>query len=307
MDTDESEVHEQTVLIIREVSLYKVPPRAHAAGFKCGGWLVEDKIWGGRMRVMVVGQRCEIRLEDTTSGQLYAVCPVMAGMRDAAVEAAQDSSRYFIIRVESETGRHAFLGLGFADRHEAFDFNVALSDFDRHAKAESRHDMLSGTDQPDHTHHDFSLKEGQMIHVDIPGKATAQSSRTCIKSEEKVYVRAPPLVAPPTVNLFKHSPPVSSFSPETGKEDPFVALAARPSAQTSGSPITALTSASDSSNVGGSDPFGDFRAQGSAAFEATHSDVTKPQTPSKQQSQPGSNASAPPTQVFVDSGWATFD
>lgn len=60
-------------------------------------------------------------------GELFVACPYTD---EKSVEAVLDSSRYFVIKVvDLDSGRHAFLGLGFAERSDAFDFNVALQDF----------------------------------------------------------------------------------------------------------------------------------------------------------------------------------
>lgn len=58
-------------------------------------------------------------------GKLFAMCKVA----DGAVERVPDSSRYFVIKIQNAQGRHAFVGLAFDDRNQAFDFNVALQEF----------------------------------------------------------------------------------------------------------------------------------------------------------------------------------
>lgn len=59
--------------------------------------------------------------------ELFAVCPVEYGKRAACVEPCVDSSRYYVVRVEDPgTKRHAFLGMGFEQRTDAFDFNEAM-------------------------------------------------------------------------------------------------------------------------------------------------------------------------------------
>jgi adaptin ear-binding coat-associated protein 1/2 len=58
---------------------------------------------------------------------LYASCPV-DGYPGTAIESVSDSARYFVIRLKDESGRSAFVGIGFYDRSDSFDFNVALQD-----------------------------------------------------------------------------------------------------------------------------------------------------------------------------------
>lgn len=180
---------EHTLFVCRQVSLYRVPPKATAGGHKSGEWKVADKIFTGRLKVTAKGEAAEVRLEDADSGDLFAMCPVPIGQRDIAVEPASDSSRNFVLRVvDPASKRHAFLGLGFQERHEAFDFNVALSDHEKQVQrakdvtsaansAASGNAIAPSIAQSDaatlYKKQDLSLKEGQTIKINMkrPGSA----------------------------------------------------------------------------------------------------------------------------------------
>lgn len=223
------EVVEQTLTIIANVSVYKVPPKSTARGFKCGEWKVSDKIWDGRLRVMAIGKRCEIRLEDVNSGELFATCPFEAGRKDTAVEPALDSSRYFMLRVENE-GKHAFIGLGFAGRSEAFDFNVSLTDFEKHVMREdqtgapnSSSSQLSEEPLPSQMPtKDYSLKAGETIKVSLNRPLSARPGSRPPSAMGPRGVLAPP----PGMALQPPPGTQSAETPSDPADDPFAALAA---------------------------------------------------------------------------------
>ncbi|KAI3791722.1 hypothetical protein L2E82_05584 [Cichorium intybus] len=93
-------------------------------------WDMNKWAWEGTMKVVSKGEECIIRLEDKATGELYA----RAFLRDGEphpVEPVIDSSRYFVLRVEENIGgrlRHAFIGIGFRERPQAYDFQAALHD-----------------------------------------------------------------------------------------------------------------------------------------------------------------------------------
>ena len=70
-----------------------------------------------------------------------AVCPVRTGDKappvDAVVCAVVDSSRYFVFRCEDAKGRRAYLGVGFRERDQAYDFKASIDDFVRAARREA--------------------------------------------------------------------------------------------------------------------------------------------------------------------------
>ncbi|CAI0386151.1 unnamed protein product [Linum tenue] len=179
---EDEESFEHTLLVVREVAVYKIPPRSTSGGYKCGEWLQSDKIWSGRLRVVSCKERCEIRLEDPNSGDLFAACFVPRGQRETSVEPVLDSSRYFVLKIEDGAGKHAFIGLGFAERNEAFDFNVALSDHEKYVRRE--HDKETGessaagaADGIDiHPAVNHRLKEGETIRINVKPKPTSSGT-----------------------------------------------------------------------------------------------------------------------------------
>lgn len=175
---DQEETFEHTLLVVREVSVYKIPPRSTSGGYKCGEWLQSDKIWSGRLRVVSCGERCEIRLEDPNSGELFAACFFLPGQRENSVETVLDSSRYFVLKIEDGRGKHAFIGLGFNERNEAFDFNVALSDHEKYVRRE--HEKETGEESEEtqidiHPAVNHRLKEGETIRINVKNKPSSGS------------------------------------------------------------------------------------------------------------------------------------
>ncbi|EEF32550.1 uncharacterized protein At1g03900 [Ricinus communis] len=204
---DDEESMEHTLLVVREVSVYKIPPRSTSGGYKCGEWLQSDKIWSGRLRVVSCKDRCEIRLEDPNSGELFAACFVLPGQRENSVETVLDSSRYFVLKIEDGRGKHAFIGLGFGERNEAFDFNVALSDHEKYVRRENEKDSAE-TSESD-THIDIHpavnhrLKEGETIRINVkhkPSSGTGMLSAAGLSGSVSGTTKPKPLalgIAPP--------------------------------------------------------------------------------------------------------------
>ena len=134
---------ESTILTKPECLVYKLPPRNSVRGYRAADWGLDKPSWTGRMRVTARDEKVSIKvftnflnknchnfffqLEDTTNGQLFAECPITE-YPTKDIESVNDSSRYFVLRIQNQ-GRSAFIGIGFRDRGDSFDFNVALQVF----------------------------------------------------------------------------------------------------------------------------------------------------------------------------------
>uniref|UniRef100_A0A3P9KIT7 NECAP endocytosis associated 2 n=1 Tax=Oryzias latipes TaxID=8090 RepID=A0A3P9KIT7_ORYLA len=161
----EDDSYESMLCVKPEVHVYKIPPRASNRGYRAADWKLDEPAWSGRMKITAKGKKAFIKLEDRNTGELFAQAPVEE-YPGTIVEAVTDSSRYFVIRIEDGNGRHAFIGLGFADRGDSFDFNVALQDHFKWVKQEGELAKLEAnpSSQPKL---DLSFKEGQTIKISI--------------------------------------------------------------------------------------------------------------------------------------------
>ncbi|WFD01619.1 hypothetical protein MOBT1_000295 [Malassezia obtusa] len=190
-----AEAFSSVLFVVRECYVYRVPPRSSAAGYRAGEWGdMETPLWKGRMRILEYSDRCEIRLEDGETGELFAAAPY--DVEGKSVEPVLDSSRYFVLRVESDAPtpgqrRTAYIGVGFRERSQSFDFTVALQDWTRRRKA-----VLAGANDnndddeapprpsphlPAGPKQDFSLHEGEMLSIKLPalkGKSAPHAAQT---------------------------------------------------------------------------------------------------------------------------------
>ncbi|MCE3050909.1 hypothetical protein HAX54_048420 [Datura stramonium] len=86
----------------------------------------------GRLQVVSkLWRPVRIRL-GSSSGELFAACFVPPGQRESSGGIGRLTRQYFVLKIEDGRGKHAFIGLGFNERNEAFDFNVALSDHEKY-------------------------------------------------------------------------------------------------------------------------------------------------------------------------------
>ena len=186
-------VIERVRCTIKHAHVFKLPTLRQAAsvGWRGADW--KDKIWQGSVKVVDRNDLTAVLLIEknknengTAKDSIFAVCP----MKEGAVERCVDSSRYFVLRIENQNGRHMFIGVAFNERNDAFDFNTALEDARREREFELQQSQNSengvlGVDfnnndngfVGDNNFHgstdggfmkDYSLKEGEKIRVSIP-------------------------------------------------------------------------------------------------------------------------------------------
>jgi hypothetical protein len=228
----------QRVLFVNnDVHVYQIPPITSNKGFAAGSWTSQTKptaqqIFTARLRVFetsINGKiKADIVLEDGTTGDLFAAAPYTS---TAVVQQANDSSRFFAIRVQGEGGMKATLGIGFEDRSPAFDFGIALNEVrkvlgmdENAAGASGARGAATKSNAVQELKQDFSLKEGEKIHIAVGSRGRRQApSSDAAKQDDGAALFS---IAPPPGAKAQTSAPLpvaaeSKTAQELGFDDDF--------------------------------------------------------------------------------------
>ncbi|KAL9263394.1 Adaptin ear-binding coat-associated protein 1-like protein [Drosera capensis] len=276
-DGDDAEPIELVLFQVSECYVYIIPPRKTAASYRADEWDVNKWAWEGALKVVSKGEDCIIKLEDKSTGELYARAFLRKG-EPHPVEPVIDSSRYFVLRVEENIGgrlRHAFIGIGFRERPEAYDFQAALHDhmkyLDKKKTAEEMEQQFQKTSAVD-----YSLKDGETLVLHLKNKAGSiikpktpeqgasdlsptPRDKTSSPKEALLAIKPPP--PPPAATVSAANSPKESSDPSSGlgvpREDK---VGEKFTAEASKHQIDP-TENSNSEDVP-DDDFGDFQAAG---------------------------------------------
>lgn len=201
--------YESVVLVKHEVFVYKIPPRQSNRGYRAADWNLAEPTWTGRLRMVAKGKTLAVKLEDKSTGALFANCPVEA-YPGVAIESVSDSSRYFVLRIQDDNGngRTAFIGLGFGDRSDSFDLNVALQD---HFKWVKNEEQIEKEKVEPKQLLDLGFKEGETIKINMKITKKDGSESSSRSGPGKKPAGLGLLPPPPGGN--KIAPPPAAASP----------------------------------------------------------------------------------------------
>ncbi|CAI6091261.1 unnamed protein product [Clonostachys chloroleuca] len=241
-----SDAIQRILFIAPNVHVYNIPPRPSTKGHVAAAWTTDParQIFTARLRILETSLplpspsdslasprnaaidtsaynssnlKVDVILEDPKTGALFAAAPYQS---NSTVEPVLDSSRFFAVTVRDPQGRKAFLGIGFEDRSESFDFGVALQEARRGLGWEGPQ-ALTGPAKKDDPEKDYSLKEGETITVNIGNTGIGR---------RRAQQEQPSNDGPVDLQSFALPPPPSSGSSMNSNKSGGFALAPPPTA-----------------------------------------------------------------------------
>jgi len=210
------DAYESVLLVKNEVFVFKIPPLTTNRGHKAADWNLNEPEWTGRMRLVAKGNECVLKLEDKTKGELFAQCPIEK-YPSIAIEPVADSSRYFVLRIQDDNGkgRSAFIGLGFSDRSDSFDLNVALQDHFNWVKKSEEIEKEKDVPKPGL---DLSFKEGETIKINM--KITKKDGSEAAAKPKARPPSGGSLLPPPPGGVKIAPPPAPSVNSSPSHQAP---------------------------------------------------------------------------------------
>lgn len=181
------DVIERVICNIPEVFVYKIPPASTSEGYYASGW--KKVIWTGPLRIISKGKECRVEFFHKADGDIFATCYIEDD--PPSVEPVKDSSRYFALRIVNERGKKAYIGIGFQQRSDAFDFNVTIQDHKKQAEEDEGDEEAEEEEEED-----FSLAKNQKINISVNIKGSGGGKERGPSSIKAVGgVLAPPPAA----------------------------------------------------------------------------------------------------------------
>lgn len=220
---------QRIVFVTSNVHVYGIPPISSNKGFSASNWTsstqpTAQQIFTARLRIVETSLdgkiKADIVLEDPNTGELFAAAPYTSAV---VVQQANDSSRFFAVRVQGEGGMRATLGIGFEDRSPALDFNIALAEMRKVSGAENDTSISArgmagkGKAAEETSNQDFSLKEGEKIHIQVGSKGRIQAPNEDDSKPDEgaaLFSIAPP---PPAAKTYDTLPSITPPAGVVGK------------------------------------------------------------------------------------------
>ena len=195
----------QKLFHVNNVYFYQIPPAMSSTlEPRASSWNPERPFMTGSLSIVQQDTTALIQLYEPPHLTLDLILLAQASISltksnqelKTVVQDVVDSSRYFVIRVEDiKTTRHAFLGIGFPDRADAFTFKATLHDF---IKGQVR--AYKASHMPSEQKERYRLGKGEMIHITLEKKVKKERR----KSREDQGCR---LLPPPSVQSLPSIPP----------------------------------------------------------------------------------------------------
>jgi hypothetical protein len=111
------------------------------------------------------------------------------------LEQVADSSRYYVLKIQSSEGREATIGFGFRDREQGTDLRECLQHYEKSIRREKQAETATATGAST-----FSvpvLKEGEIIHVDrSSGKTSIATKKKSARGGVPMLLKKPPPPSP---------------------------------------------------------------------------------------------------------------